>query len=173
VLVNNAAVLDMTPFDELTYERFGEVLRVNLDGALLCTMAAVPAMVRAGGGRIVNVASIMGVLGAEDSVPYATAKGGLVNMTRCLACDLAVKNITVNAIAPGFIDTRMAVTRSGEHEHGTELFQTVYIKHGKIPLRRAGHPEDVAGPAFFLCSDDARYVTGQVLLVDGGLSATY
>jgi NAD(P)-dependent dehydrogenase (short-subunit alcohol dehydrogenase family) len=130
-------------------------------------------MVRAGGGRVLNIASIKGVFGAEESVPYATAKGGLVTMTRCLACDLAPKNITVNALAPGFIDTRMAVTRAGEHEHRTEPFRTVYIKHGKIPLRRAGHPEDVAGPAFFLCSDDARYVTGQVLLVDGGVSATY
>ena len=170
ILVNNAAILDMTTWDELTYRRFQEVLRVNLDGALLCAMAAVPALERAGGGRILNIASIMDLVG---SIPYSTAKGGLVNLTRCLACDLADKNITVNAIAPGFIDTRMAVTREGGHEHETEYFKTVYLKYGKIPLGRPGTPDDIAGPAFFLCSDDARYITGQILAVDGGVTMTF
>jgi NAD(P)-dependent dehydrogenase (short-subunit alcohol dehydrogenase family) len=173
ILVNNAAILDMTTWDELTYSRFHEVMRVNLDGALLCAMAAVPAIERAGGGRILNTASIMGLVGSKESIPYSTAKGGLVNLTRCLACDLAAKNITVNAIAPGFIDTRMAVTREGTHEHQTEHFKTVYLKYGKIPLGRAGVPDDIAGPAFFLCSDDARYVTGQILAVDGGVTMTF
>jgi NAD(P)-dependent dehydrogenase (short-subunit alcohol dehydrogenase family) len=173
ILVNNAAILDMTPYDELTYQRFSDVLRVNLDGALLCTMAAVPAITRAGGGRIVNIASIMGLKGSRESIPYSTAKGGIVNLTRCLACDLASRKITVNAIAPGFIDTRMAVTPDGAHEHQTELFRTVYLEHEKLPLGRAGQPDDIAGPAFFLCSDDARYVTGQILVVDGGVTMTF
>ena len=77
------------------------------------------------------------------------------------------------ALAPGFIDTRMAVLADGRHEHATELFQTVYLEYRKIPLGRAGQPDDIAGPAFFLCSDDSRYVTGQVLVVDGGVTMTF
>ena len=173
MLVNNAAVLDESTFAELDFQRYRRVMSINLDGALLTTMAAVPLITRDGGGGILNIASIMGVLGATDSIPYSTAKGGIVNLTRCLACDLAEQGIRVNAIAPGFIDTRMARLADGSHEHATELFQTFYLGHGRIPARRAGLPDDIAGPAAFLLSDDAAYVTGQVLLVDGGVSATF
>jgi NAD(P)-dependent dehydrogenase (short-subunit alcohol dehydrogenase family) len=173
ILVNNAAIPDISPYQDLSYARFNDVLRVNLDGALLMTMAAVPLMEIAEGGRIVNLASIMGLVGSKDSLPYSTAKGGIVNMTRCLACDLAVKNITVNAIAPGFIDTRMARLQDGSHEHDTDYFKTVYLQYEKLPLGRAGNPEDIAGPAYFLCSDDSRYITGQTLVVDGGVTATF
>ncbi|MEQ8966731.1 MAG: SDR family NAD(P)-dependent oxidoreductase [Azospirillaceae bacterium] len=173
VLVNNAAILDISPWDSLDYERFREVVRVNMDGALLCTMAAVPAMEKGGGGRILMTASIMGLFGSKESLPYSTAKGGIVNMVRCLACDLAGRNITVNAIAPGFIDTRMARLADGSHEHETDYFRTVYLDYEKIPLRRSGLPDDLAGPAAFLCSDDAAYVTGQILTVDGGVTATF
>lgn len=173
ILVNNAAILDMTPFDALTFERFNAVLSINLTGALNCVIAAVPHM-KSGDGRIVNIASIMGLRGSRDSVCYSTAKGGIVNMTRALACDLAPRGILVNAIAPGFIDTRMALLSDGSgHEHETDWFRDIYIKYGRIPLGRAGQPEDVARAAYFFCSDDSRYVTGQILLVDGGVSATF
>ena len=171
ILVNNAAILDICPYSDLTMERFRDVTRVNLDGALGCTLAATPVM--GDGGRILMIASIMGQLGSPDSVPYSSAKGGIVNMVRALACDLAPKNITVNGIAPGFIDTRMARLSDGSHEHETEVFKTVYLKHRKIPLGRAGKPEDIAGPACFLVSPEAAYITGQILTVDGGVTSTF
>jgi NAD(P)-dependent dehydrogenase (short-subunit alcohol dehydrogenase family) len=173
ILVNNAGILDTTPLNELTYERFTQVLKVDLDGALICTVAAVRHLARSPCARILNIASIMGLRGSRDSIPYSTAKGGLVNLTRCLAVDLADKGIVVNAIAPGFIDTRMARLPDGSHEHQTDEFKEVYLRHGRLPLRRTGRPEDIAGPALFFCSDDCRYVTGQVLVVDGGVSATF
>ena len=172
VLVNNAAILDISPIGDLTIERFREVTRVNLDGALVCSLAAIPLMERTGG-RILMTASIMGLVGSPDSLPYSSAKGGIVNMVRALACDLAPKGITVNAIAPGFIDTRMARMPDGSHEHETEYFKRVYLGYRKIPLGRAGGPDDLAGPAAFLVSRDAAYVTGQILAVDGGVTATF
>lgn len=172
VLVNNAAILDISPIGDLTIERFREVTRVNLDGALVCTLAALPLMER-NGGRILMTASIMGLFGSPDAVPYSSAKGGIVNMVRALACDLAPRGIAVNAIAPGFIDTRMARLPDGGHEHDTEYFKTVYLEYRKIPLGRTGCPEDLAGPAAFLVSSDAAYITGQILVVDGGVTATF
>lgn len=175
ILVNNAAILDMTGTEALTMARYRRVLDVNQDGAVRVTLALLPLVKRAAvGRRIVNIASIMGLRGSRDSLPYSTAKGAIVNLTRALACDLGPQGVTVNAIAPGFIDTRMALLPDGSgHEHATDWFKDIYLKYGRIPLGRAGMPEEVAGPAAFLCSDDARYVTGQILLVDGGVSATF
>ena len=172
VLVNNAAILDTTGIDALTLDRFEQVLRINLTGAVVCTMALLPFMT-AGWGRIVNIASIMGERGQPDAISCCTAKGGIANLTRALAADLGRRGINVNAIAPGFIDTRMALLPQGGHEHETGWFKDIYLKYGRILLGRAGKPDDIAGPAYFLCSEDSRYVTGQVLLVDGGVSATF
>src|SRR5262245_4798228 len=147
ILVNNAAVLDMTPLNKLTYERFSQVLRINLDGVLICTVAAVRHLAKSPCARIVNIASILGMLGNRDSLSYGTAKGGVVNRPRCLACALADRGILVNAIAPGFVDTRMARMPNGSHEHETEWFKEVYLKHGRLPLGRAGQPADIAGAA--------------------------
>jgi len=173
ILVNNAAILDMTGIEALTLDRFEHVLRINLTGAVACTVALLPLM-SAGWGRILNIGSIMGERGQPDAIPYSTAKGGIANFTRALAADVGKRGITANAIAPGFIDTRMALLPDGAgHEHETDWFKDIYLKYGRILLGRAGKPDDIAGPAYFLCSEDSRYVTGQVLLVDGGVSATF
>ncbi len=171
ILVNNAAILDISPLEELTIEHFRHVCAVNLDGALNCTLAVLPLQKR--GSRILFTASIMGQFGSIESIPYSSAKGGIVNMVRALACDLGPKGITVNGISPGFIDTRMARLPDGTHEHATEYFRTVYLKHGKIPLGRTGTPDDIAGPAAFLVSEDAAYITGQILAIDGGVTSTF
>lgn len=173
ILVNNAAILDMTSYEALTIERFMEVQDINLAGALRVTKAMVPLMRKsAGTARILNLASVNGIRGSRDSLAYSTAKGGIINLTRCLASELAPDGITVNAIAPGFIRTRMSVTPDGSHEHETDWFKYIYVKHRRVPLAHAGVPDDIAGPAFFFCSDDSRYVTGQILPVDGGMMST-
>ena len=174
ILVNNAAIADSTGIEKMTMTRYHEVIRVNQDGAVRVTLAFVPLLKKAGvGRRILNIASIMGVRGWPDSIPYSTAKGAIVNFTRALACDLAPDGIMVNALAPGFVDTPMSIQPDGSHEYDADWFRDIYVKYGRIPLRRFASPADMAGPAFFLCSDDSQYVTGQILLVDGGASATF
>jgi NAD(P)-dependent dehydrogenase (short-subunit alcohol dehydrogenase family) len=173
ILVSNAAITDDTPFESISAERWHRVMNVNLDSVLYGAQAAMPHLKRSPCASIVNVASIQGLRGQPNSMAYATAKGAVVNLTRCMAVDFGPLGVRVNAIAPGYIDTRMALMHGNVHEHQTDWFQEVFIKHGRLPLRRPGKAEDVAGPILFLASDDSRYVTGQVLVVDGGLTCTY
>ena len=174
ILVNNAAISDGTGIETMTMARYHEVTRVNQDGAVRMCLAFVPLLKKAGESRrILNIASIMGVRGWPDAIPYSTAKGAIVNFTRALAADLAPHGIMVNALAPGFVNTPMSIQPDGSHEYDSDWFRDIYVKYGRIPLRRYAEPADMAGPAFFLCSDDARYVTGQILMVDGGASATF
>jgi NAD(P)-dependent dehydrogenase (short-subunit alcohol dehydrogenase family) len=173
ILISNAAITDDTPFESISAERWHRVMNVNLDSVLYGAQAAMPHLKRSPCASIVNVASIQGLRGQPNSMAYATAKGAVVNLTRCMAVDFGPLGVRVNAIAPGYIDTRMALMHGNVHEHQTDWFQEVFIKHGRLPLRRPGKAEDVAGPILFLASDDSRYVTGQVLVVDGGLTCTY
>jgi NAD(P)-dependent dehydrogenase (short-subunit alcohol dehydrogenase family) len=173
ILVSNAAITDDTPLESISAERWHQVMSVNLDSVLYGAQAAMPHLRRSPCASIVNVASIQGLRGQPNSMAYATAKGAVVNLTRCMAVDFGPLGVRVNAVAPGYIDTRMALMHGNVHEHQTDWFQDVFIKHGRLPLRRPGKAEDVAGPILFLASDDSRYVTGQVLVADGGLTCTY
>lgn len=174
ILVNNAAVLDATPLEKLTRARFSQVQEINQNAALWMVQALAPQLARSGRGRVVNIASILGMRGAADSLSYSIAKGGVVNMTRALSVDLAPQGILVNCICPGFVNTRMAILPDGSgHEHDTDWFRDVYIRYGRIPLRRPAPPEEIAKATMFFCGDDCSYVTGQILLVDGGISATF
>ena len=173
ILVSNAAISDESGIETLTAERWHKVMNVNLDSVLYGAQAAMPHLKRSPCASIVNVASIQGLRGQPNSMAYATAKGAVVNLTRCMAVDFGPLGVRVNAVAPGYIDTRMALMHGNVHEHQTDWFQDVFIKHGRLPLRRPGKAEDVAGPILFLAGDDSRYVTGQVLVVDGGLTCTY
>lgn len=173
ILVNNAAILDMTPYKDLTIESFMHVHDVNLNGMVRVTLAMVPLLRKsASGARILNIASVNGIRGSRDSLSYSTAKGGVINFTRCLASELGPDGINVNAIAPGFIRTRMSVLPDGSVEQETDWFNYIYVKHRRIPLAKGGVPDDIAGPALFFCSEDSRYVTGQILPVDGGMMST-
>lgn len=174
ILVNNAAIQDRGSIARMTMERHGQVIEINQNGAIRVTQSLLDLILKAGPSRrILNVSSLMGVRGAPDAISYSTAKGAIINFTRALACDLGPDGVTVNAIAPGFVNTPMSIRQDGSHEYDADWFRDIYIKYGRIPLRRWAEPEDIAGPAYFLCSDDARYVTGQILIVDGGVSATF
>lgn len=173
ILVNNAGIYYTTRVDQAGDEAFAAFARVMVDGPLFCVRAAVEHLARSDCPRVLNIASIEGFRGKSGSLAYGIAKGALINMTRELACELAPQGITVNAVAPGFIDTPLSIEPNGGHAHETPLFREVYIGQGFIPLRRDGKPGDIAGPAAFLCGPDSAYVTGQILCVDGGLSATF
>lgn len=174
VLINNAAISHSTPALETTDEQWRAVLRVDLDAVFSWSRAAARAMVEGGrGGRIVNMASVNGWLGLAGSAPYNAAKGGVLQLTRALAVELAPHGIVVNAIAPGFIKAGLSIGPDGVDETETAWFKERYIAERRIPLARAGLPEDVAAAALFLASDDCRYMTGATLVVDGGLTITF
>lgn len=175
ILVNNASILDTSSFNGFTMEHYQRVIDINMTGALLVSQAIVPIMQREKrGGRVIHIASINGVRGQPGNLPYAVAKGGVVQLGRVMAAELGKDGITVNVVCPGFIATRMAfIPGTGQHESETDWFQDVYMKHGRLLLGRYGTPEDVAGATYFFASDDSRYVTGQVMLVDGGITATF
>ena len=172
-VVNNAAMLDISHAADVLQDRWSRVLDVNLTGALRVTQAALPLLHRSRSPTIVNTLSTQAFFGVPRSAAYATAKGGLLMLTRSMAVDFGLEGIRVNAVAPGFIDTRMALMEDGRHEHELEDFRAHYIETGRIPLHRPGKPEDCAGAFVFLLSDLSLYITGQAICVDGGLSATY
>ena len=173
ILINNAGIEDGFLLSDQSYEKYKKVMQINMDAPFLCSKYALPLFEDNNGGKIIMITSIQGIRGYKGNISYNTAKGGLVNMTRVLAVELAEKNILVNSVAPGFINTPMAIMKDGRHESDTDWFKDVYLKHEKLPLKRYGQPDDIAGAVYFFCSDDSKYVTGQTLLVDGGVSSTF
>jgi NAD(P)-dependent dehydrogenase (short-subunit alcohol dehydrogenase family) len=162
VMFANAGIAHSTPFLEHPEAQWHRVLRVNLTGVFLCGQIAARQMVKQGGGRIIATASINGFRGVENLVGYNVAKAGVIELTKTMAVELAQHRITVNAIAPAQIDTRL--TQSLPEEARTRRL-------ARIPLGRFGEPEEVARVALFLASDDASFVTGHTLAVDGGYLA--
>ncbi|HFD15208.1 MAG TPA: glucose 1-dehydrogenase [Rhodospirillales bacterium] len=161
ILVNNAAIIRKSDFLALSEEDFDAVLRVNLKGPMLCTQAAARVMAARGGGAIVNMSSVNGIMAIPDQVPYNVAKGGINQLTRATALALADKNIRVNAVAPGSILTELLATvMEDEAARRTILSRT--------PMGRCGTPEEVARLVLFLASEEASYMTGQIVYIDGG-----
>jgi NAD(P)-dependent dehydrogenase (short-subunit alcohol dehydrogenase family) len=172
VLVNNAGIYEPAPAVELTLESYRRVLAVNLDAPVFLASRAGGRMAERGYGRIVNITSIHGRFGEELALSYDTAKGGLEQATRTLAIELSRHGVLVNAVAPGFVSTRMAVV-DGVNELEGEWFRSIYVENGKLPLRRYAEPHEIAAHVAWLASDQNTYVTGQVLTVDGGVTVTF
>jgi 3-oxoacyl-[acyl-carrier protein] reductase len=160
ILVNNAGLTQDDLLLRMSEDAWDRVIAVDLRGAYLCTKAALRPMVRQRWGRIINIASVAGIVGNQGQANYAAAKAGLIGFTKSVAKELASRNITANAVAPGFVDTEMTADLT-DQQKGAVL--------SVVPLGRAGTPEDVAPAVVYLASEEASYVSGVVLAVDGGL----
>ncbi len=164
ILVNNAGLDWFQPFLEIRPESWSRVLEVNLTGTFHCCQVVLPEMVEEGWGRIVNISSSSTHSGQPFMTPYVAAKSGVIGLTKSLALEFGPKGVTVNTIPPGFIDTPMLRAAEGKGLLGGTIDD--HIK--RTPVRRAGRPEDIAAMCSFVCSEEAGYVTGQVLGVNGG-----
>jgi NAD(P)-dependent dehydrogenase (short-subunit alcohol dehydrogenase family) len=160
ILVNNAGIVRDKSFVKMTPRMWTEVLSVNLDGAFYCTKAVIEGMLERKYGRIVNISSVIGRMGNRGQANYAASKAGLIALSQTLAKEFAGKGITVNAVAPGFIETEML--RSVPKEMMDKIL-------AQIPLGRLGKPSEVAGAVAYLVSEDGEYMTGQVIDINGGL----
>ena len=160
ILVNNAGITKDGLLVRMKENDWNMVLNINLKGAFTCTRLAAKIMMKQRYGRIVNIASVVGVTGNPGQANYSASKAGLIGLTKTAAKELAARNVTVNAVAPGFIETDMTAALS-------EKARTAMLD--QVPMRRGGQPEDVAAAVKFLASDDAAYITGQVIHVNGGM----
>lgn len=160
ILVNNAGVTRDKPMAMMSEEDWDLVLDINLKGAFLCTKAATKIMMKQRRGKIINIASVAGIMGNPGQANYSASKAGLIGLTKSTAREFASRNITCNAVAPGFILSKMT-------EVLPDKVKETYLN--SIPLKRFGTPEDVANAVGFLASEESDYITGQVIHIDGGL----
>jgi 3-oxoacyl-[acyl-carrier protein] reductase len=160
ILINNAGITRDTLMLRMTENDWDAVIAVNLKGTFNFIKSAVRPMMKSRYGKIVNIASVVGRMGNAGQANYSASKAGVIGLTKTAAKEFATRNITINAVAPGYIQTDMTNKLS---EEATQAFMQV------IPMKRAGTPEDVAKVVYFLCSDDSSYVTGQVINIDGGM----
>jgi NAD(P)-dependent dehydrogenase (short-subunit alcohol dehydrogenase family) len=173
ILVNNAGIFYAADFLTTPFEDWHRAVDVMFYGATKCSRAAAQQMVaQGGGGQIVNISSVNAFLGAPLSSHYNTAKGAIDQLTRCLAVELAPHRILVNGVAPGFVETPMAVV-DGVNEHSTQDFKQFYVQRRRIPLARPAEPDEIATVVTFLAEGTATYLTGHTIVVDGGLSVTF
>ncbi len=167
ILVNNAGISLMRKITEASVEDWDKLNSVNLKGVWLCVRAAVPHMIKAGYGKIINISSISGLVGYKWESIYCSTKGGVINMTRELAVELAPEGIYVNCICPGIIETPLYKDIDFPLDDKENLEHTLKA----IPMKKIGMPGDIAGAAFFFASEDSSFVTGQILAVDGGYTS--
>jgi NAD(P)-dependent dehydrogenase (short-subunit alcohol dehydrogenase family) len=168
VLLNNAGLLQIGTAEQITEEQWDETFNVNVRAVWLVSRAALPAMRKAGGGSIINMASVLGINGARNRAAYAPSKGAVVLLTKCMAIDYGQEQIRVNAICPSFIETELtAAVISKAPDPNSVRTERVSVH----PLGRLGQPEDIAGLAVYLASDESRWVTGSIFPVDGGYLA--
>ncbi len=165
ILLNNAGIIRRTTILDITEEEWDRVMAVNVKSIFLLSQSAIPVMVEAGGGAIINTASGWGLVGGRNAVSYCASKGAVVNMTRAMALDHGPQNIRVNCICPGDTDTPMLRNEARQLGQPDKEF---LVEAAERPLRRIGRPEDIAQAALYLASDAASFVTGTALVVDGG-----
>jgi len=161
VLVNNAGITDDTLMLRMTEDQFDRVIETNLKGVWATCKYALKPLMQNGQGRIINIASVAGMIGNAGQANYAAAKAGVIGLSKTLAREMATRNITVNVVAPGFIETRMTAGLSPAIKESALGF---------IPLKKFGQPEDIAYMVSFLASNKAQYITGQTIVVDGGMT---
>lgn len=164
ILVTSAGIESFTPLAEITDELWDRIIGVNLTGTFACVQAAIPDMVSAGWGRIVTIASSSAQSGAPNMAHYVSSKGGVISMTKAIAVEFARSGITANTIPPTLVDTPMARKAEAAGD-----FIGVDVVAPMVPVGRAATPDDIAAAAAFLCSEDAEYITGQVVGVNGGM----
>ena len=170
ILVNNAGIIKRIPMHEMSAKEFRQVIDVDLNAPFICAKAVIPSMMKKGGGKIINICSMMSELGRETVSAYAAAKGGLKMLTKNIASEYGAYNIQCNGIGPGYIATpQTAPLREIQADGSRHPFDRFII--AKTPAARWGTPEDLAGPAVFLASDASNFVNGHVLYVDGGILA--